>query len=238
MALDFVLDEGRAAIAAEALFIGELAPLGPQNAPSGIRKSKVTGRQAITRLGLAGDHQGDTKSHGGPEKAVHHYPRDHYAAWAAEGIAAEPPAFGENISTFGVTEADICIGDIWRFGSALLQVAQGRQPCWRLNARFERPDMAYRVQKSGRTGWYYRVLEEGAAEAGDQLVLTERPQPQWPLSRIIDLLYTRTLDMESLAGLAALPELAPSWRSLATRRIETNAVENWDRRLRGASIQP
>lgn len=237
MALDVVLDEGNSATAVEALFVGELAPLGPQNAPSGIRKQKVAGRQAITRLGIVGDHQGDTKSHGGPEKAVHHYPRDHYAAWAVEGIEAVPPAFGENISTFGVTEADICIGDIFRLGNAVLQVSQGRQPCWRLNARFERPDMAFRVQKSGRTGWYYRVLEEGAAEAGDRLVLAERPQPQWPLSCIIDLLYTRTQDMESLAGLADLPELAPSWRTLATRRIETNAVENWDRRLRGATSQ-
>jgi len=145
------------------------------------------------------------------------------------------PAFGENISTFGVSEADICIGDVYRLGSALLQVSQGRQPCWRLNARFERPDMAFRVQKSGRTGWYYRVLEEGMASAGNRLTLEDRPRPQWPLIRIIDLLYTRTLDMKALADLAALPELAQSWRTLATRRIETHSVENWDRRLHGAS---
>ncbi len=234
MALDFVLDEIRGAVDVEALFIGELSPLGPQQAPSGIRKHKVTGRQRITSVGLLGDHQGDSKNHGGPEKAVHHYPRDHYAAWARDGIEALPPAFGENISTFGVTEADVCVGDIYRFGGAVLQVSQGRQPCWRLNARFERPDMAFRVQKSGRTGWYYRILEEGMAEAGDRLILEERLQPQWPLTRIIELLYTRTLDMEALAGLAALPELAQSWRTLAERRIETRAVENWDRRLRGA----
>ena len=222
-------------VGVEALFVGELALLGPQKAPSGIRKGKVAGPRKITRVGLQGDHQGDTKNHGGPEKAVHHYPRDHYAAWAAEGVEAAPAAFGENISTFGVTEADICIGDVYRLGTALLQVSQGRQPCWRLNARFERPDMAFRVQKSGRTGWYYRVLEEGMAEAGDRLQLQRRPQPRWPLTHIIDLLYTRTLDMEALAELAALPELAQSWRTLAARRIVTRSVENWDRRLRGAS---
>jgi MOSC domain-containing protein YiiM len=234
LALDLVLDEACGDILVEALFIGELTPLGPRQAPTGIRKRKVVGPQTITRTGLAGDHQGDTKSHGGPEKALHHYPRNHYAAWAADGVEAAPAAFGENISTFGVTEKDICIGDIYRFGDALLQVSQGRQPCWRLNARFERPDMAFRVQKSGRTGWYYRVLEEGEAQPGDRLLLSERPQPQWPLVRIIDLLYTRTLDMDALAALAALPELAQSWRTLATRRIETKAVENWERRLRGA----
>ena len=236
MALDFTIEPTvSTGIGVEALFVGELALLGPQKAPSGIRKSKVAGPQKITRLGLQGDHQGDTKNHGGPEKAVHHYPRDHYAAWAADGVEASPAAFGENISTFGITEADICIGDVYRLGGALLQVSQGRQPCWRLNARFERPDMAFRVQKSGRTGWYYRVIEEGTAEAGDRLRLERRPQPHWPLIRIIDLLYTRTLDMKALAELAALPELAQSWRTLATRRIETHSVENWDRRLRGAS---
>jgi MOSC domain-containing protein YiiM len=219
----------------ENLFIGKLAPLGPQKAPSGIFKGKVTGPQTITRLGLLGDHQGDTKSHGGPEKALHHYPRDHYAAWLTEGLDVTPAAFGENISTFGITEADVCIGDIYRLGSAVLQISQGRQPCWRLNARFERPDMAFRVQKSGRTGWYYRVLEEGMASAGDQLTREARPQPQWPLTRIIELLYTRTLDMETLAKLAILPELAPSWRNLAMRRIDTGSVENWESRLHGTS---
>lgn len=222
-----------AGVGVEALFVGELAPLGPRNAPSGIRKGKVSGERSVTRVGLAGDHQGDLKNHGGPEKALHHYPRDHYPAWAADGVTAGPAAFGENISTLGITEADICIGDVYRMGTAVLQVSQGRQPCWKLNARFERPDMAFRVQKTGRTGWYYRVIEEGTAAAGDRLTLEDRPQPQWPLIRIIGLLYTRMLDMDALADLAALPELAQSWRNLAARRIDTGSVESWDKRLRG-----
>jgi MOSC domain-containing protein YiiM len=193
------------------------------------------GIQRITRLGLHGDHQGDTRHHGGPEKALHHYPRDHYPAWAADGVAADAPAFGENISTLGMTEADICIGDVYRLGTALLQVSQGRQPCWRLNARFERPDMAYLVQKSGRTGWYYRVLKEGNAQTGDSLHLEDRPQPHWPLARVIDLLYTHTMDVDALQNLADLPELALSWRELAARRIATRTVEDWSRRLQDKS---
>ncbi len=222
--------------AVDFLFTGDLAPLGPRGVPSGIDKKVAPGPRRITRTGLEGDRQGDTRHHGGPEKALHHYPRDHYAAWRADGVEADPPAFGENISTLGMTEADICIGDVYRLGTAVLQVSQGRQPCWRLNARFGRPDMAYLVQKSGRTGWYYRVIEEGRAEAGDSLRLEERPQPQWPLARIIDLLYTRTLDMEALQALADLPELALSWRELAARRIATRTVEDWNRRLRDASL--
>ncbi len=215
----------------EALFIGELAPLGPRQLPSGIDKKPVCGQIAITATGLQGDNQGDTRHHGGPEKAVHHYPADHYAAWSEDGIVANAPAFGENITTLGLSEANVCIGDVYRFGSALLQVSQGRQPCWRLNARFDRSDMALRVQKSGRTGWYYRVLEEGHAAAGDSLVLLERPQPCWSLARIIELLYTRTMDLDSLRDLASLPELASSWCELAERRIASRKVEDWNRRL-------
>ena len=213
------------------LFIGTLSPLGPRQVPSGIDKQPAAGPVTFTRIGLHGDRQGDMRHHGGPEKAVHHYPADHYEKWRKEGIDAGPPAFGENITTRGITEADICIGDIFRLGCALLQVSQGRQPCWRLNARFGRPDMAARVQNSGRTGWYYRVLEEGSAQAGEMLSLRERPQPQWPLTRIIELLYARTMDIEDLRELGGLPELAPSWRELAARRIATRQVEDWERRL-------
>lgn len=221
----------------DTLFIGKLAPLGPRSVPSGIAKNKVTGPQHVTLTGLEGDQQGDTRHHGGPEKAVHHYPREHYSAWLGDGLVADAPGFGENISTQGVTEADICIGDIYRLGTATLQVSQGRQPCWRLNARFGRPDMAYLVQKTARTGWYYRVLEEGEVEAGDHFHLQQRPQPEWPLSRVIDLLYTRTLDMVALQELSELPELATSWRDLAARRITTRTVEDWDRRLRDSQQQ-
>lgn len=220
----------------ERLFIGELAPLGPRQVPSGIDKKPASGQVAITRTGLHGDNQGDTRHHGGPEKAVHHYPADHYAAWSVEGIDAAAPAFGENITTLGLSETNVCIGDIFQLGSVQLQVSQGRQPCWRLNARFGQEDMAIRVQKTGRTGWYYRVLEEGCATAGDMLVLLERPQPLWPLARIIDLLYTRTLDLESLRELASLPELASSWRELAERRIASRQVEDWKRRLHHSQI--
>lgn len=213
------------------IFIGRLAPLGPRGVPSGIDKQPALGPQAVTMLGLAGDHQGDTRHHGGPEKALHHYPRDHYAAWLEDGIAADAPGFGENISTLGMTEADICIGDVYALGSSVIEVSQGRQPCWRLNARFDRDNMAFLVQKTGRTGWYYRVLEEGTICPGDLLTLKHRAQPQWPLARIIDLLYTKTMDMEALAALAKLPELAASWRELAQRRIATQTVESWDRRL-------
>ncbi|MEW6642533.1 MAG: MOSC domain-containing protein [Pseudomonadota bacterium] len=222
----------------EAMYAGTPSPLGPRKIASAIVKSAMPGPWEITLVGLVGDAQADTRHHGGPEKALHHYAREHYATWQDETPAlattlATVPAFGENISTFGMTEASVCIGDIYRIGSVVVQVSQGRQPCWKLNARFATDDMAYRVQSTGRTGWYYRVLEPGAIEPGAAITLADRPQPDWPLSRICTLLYHRTTAFDELAALAELPELADSWRTLAARRVKSRTVESWNSRLEG-----
>lgn len=217
------------------VFAGVVAPLPGDTRFSGIDKRPLAGPWIITATGLVGDAQADLKVHGGPEKALHHYPRDHYAAWEVEigphPLFVQGGAFGENLSTLGWTEAEISIGDTFRFGSALLQVSQGRQPCWKLNWRFGRDDMAYAVQKTGRTGWYYRVLETGQAEPGDALDPVDRPHPDWPLARLIRLLYRDTMALDELAEMAALPVLAEGWRKLARRRIEAERIEDWSGRL-------
>jgi MOSC domain-containing protein YiiM len=216
---------------------GPVAALGPAGHRSAIAKTPVPGPWRIGPLGLEGDAQADRAHHGGPEKALHHYPLDHYAAWRAElgdlALLDAPGAFGENLSTQGWTEENVCVGDVLRFGAALLQVSQGRQPCFKLGLRFARRDMAKLVQESGRTGWYYRVLEPGLAQEGDRLDIIERPHPDWPLARLTRLLYRDRDDREGLAAMAALPALAENWRALAARRLETGQVENWSARLYG-----
>jgi MOSC domain-containing protein YiiM len=218
------------------VLVATVAPLGPRGVPSGINKQPVAGAVDVRREGLAGDEQGDRKHHGGPEKAIHHYAFEHYARWRQDdpGLAWRldgEGAFGENLSTEGMTEADVCLGDIYRLGTALVQVSQGRQPCWRLNERFRNPNMARRLQESGRTGWYYRVLEEGTVSRGAEVLLVERPRPDWPLARTAHLLYRRTLDFDALSALSEIPELSSSWRELARRRTERRMVEDWSRRL-------
>src|SRR5690606_27022821 len=141
-------------------------------------------------------------------------------------------AFGENLSGSGLTEDEVCIGDRYTLGQALLEVSQGRQPCWKLNDRFGVRDMARRVQDSGRTGWYYRVLRRGGARAGDRLVLVERPCPAWPLRRLMRLLADRVLEPEQLEEALRLP-LVPSWRTLLERRLASSRVEDWTRRIEG-----
>ncbi|MDN5782865.1 MAG: MOSC domain-containing protein, partial [Luteimonas sp.] len=173
------------AVRVDALLVGSAKPYTRPGSRSAIDKQPFAGIVSIGELGFAGDEQGDPRVHGGPDKAIHHYAFDHYRAWRDElgalALLQSPGAFGENISTRGLDEGDVCIGDRFGFGSAVLEVSQGRQPCWKLNDRFDVPDMARRVQSSGRTGWYYRVLQPGSAEAGDLLRLDARPHPEWTL---------------------------------------------------------
>ncbi|KAF0136606.1 MAG: MOSC domain-containing protein, partial [Methylocystaceae bacterium] len=124
---------------------------------SAIRKEPLEPPWRIEAEGLVGDRQADRRYHGGAEKALHHYPREHYDAWRADvpELAQEwrPAAFGENISTLGLTETEACVGDVFALGGARLQVSQGRQPCLTLNFRFGRRDMARRTQETMRCGW-------------------------------------------------------------------------------------
>ena len=197
------------------------------------------GRQPVERLcverdGAVGDACADTRHHGGPDKALHAYPFEHLAAWHALWPQAglwRPGAFGENLSTQGVDEASQCVGDVLRIGSVLAQVSQGRLPCWKLNIAFGQPDMAQRVQASGRTGWYLRVLQGGVIEAGDSIELLARPHPSWNLERVRRCLFERTHSPAELAELAVLPTLSPTWRDRFARRRETGEVESDERRL-------
>lgn len=219
-----------------AVCVGRAAPFGPQGQPSAMAKRPIAGRVKVTTLGLEGDEQADRRNHGGVDKAVHHYPFDHYAAWRTElpecaGLLGAYGAFGENLATLGLGEENVCVGDLFRAGSALLQVSQARQPCWKLDVRFAVSGMARRVQDSRRTGWYYRVVEPGELEPGDTLALVERPHADWSLDRLLAVLYRDCLDVAALAAIAALPSLAPGWRELAAKRLESGQVEDWSRRL-------
>jgi len=218
------------------ILVGRARPFGPNGEPSAIDKRHSTGPLSLTVTGVTGDEQGDPRNHGGPEKAVHHYPSEHYAAWRSHlpvptAARLRIGAFGENFATTGLTEENTCIGDVFRLGNARIQVSQARQPCWKLNVRFGQADMARLVQEHARTGWYYRVLEPGEVAPGDELRLLDRPSPDWPLRRLLHHLYVDPLNTEGLAGLVALETLADSWRELARRRLASGCIEDWSRRL-------
>lgn len=206
-----------------AVHVGRVAGIGPGGVPSGIDKRPVDGRVRVTRRGLAGDEQADGRHHGGADKALHHYPAEHYAVWRAALPARAarfvPGGFGENLVTVGLREADVCLGDVFRLGGARVQVSQGRQPCAKLNLRFDVADMLERVKASGLTGWYYRVLEEGEVAAGDTLHLLDRPYPAWPLDRLWHALFEVSTTRAALLELTRLEALSHSWRERALARL-------------------
>lgn len=209
----------------DALLTGKARRFGAKGEPSAIDKRAVEGRRVVGALGIAGDEQADLSVHGGPDKAIHHYPRDHYGWWAEtigdHALLQDAGAFGENISTSGLTESAACIGDRYRLGSALVEISQGRQPCWKLGHRFGIATLPPTVVSSRRGGWYYRVIEDGAVGAGDALELMERPLPDWSVERVFHLLIGGAGKREpaALRALAAMDLLAANWRARADKLL-------------------
>jgi len=188
---------------------------------SAIAKQPLDGPVSVGYLGLDGDEVADPRYHGGPDKALHHYAHDHYAAWAQDlgqhPLLAAPGAFGENIATSGLTEEGVYLGDRFRLGTALVEVSHGRQPCWKLGHRFDHPQLAAHIVGNGRCGWYYRVLEPGVVRAGDAMELVERGMVQWSVARMFALLIGggHKAEPEAVRALAGLPLLAQAWRERA-----------------------
>ncbi len=201
----------------DAVLTGKVARFTDDGETSAIGKTPVEGPRVVGFLGIEGDAQADLSVHGGPDKAIHHYPRDHYRWWqdrlsGREALGAAG-AFGENISTRGLTEREVCIGDRFRLGSALVEVCQGRQPCWKQAHRLGDKGVVAAMVKSGRTGWYYRVIEEGLVAAGDELVRVARVHPDWSVERVTGIVVAgRERDAGVLQALSRLPELAQGWR--------------------------
>lgn len=190
---------------------------------SGIVKEPVAGPVWLGRTNLAGDGQGDRQNHGGPDKAINSYSADHYPSWRAELALPDfpPGAFGENFTIAGLTEETVCIGDIYQIGAARVQVSQPRQPCSKLARRWRLKDLTARVEASGRTGWYCRVLAEGEVEWGLPVVLLDRPFPQWTIARANAIVRDRKGDPDAAAALAACPALATSWQEALGKRAAT-----------------
>jgi MOSC domain-containing protein YiiM len=189
---------------------------GPEPWTSGIHKSPIQGRVHLSLENLAGDGQADLTVHGGDDKAVCVYSADHYSFWRTQLDVQEcgPGWFGENFSIEGQTEALAAIGDVYRIGTAAVQISQPRAPCWKLGRRWNRLDMPKLVVQSGRTGWYLRVLDTGDVESGDALTLVERPYPRWTIDAVNSVAYGHGVvaDIEAARELAGCPALAAAWR--------------------------
>ena len=185
---------------------------------TGFVKEAVAGPVWLGRTNLAGDGQADREHHGGPEQAVLAYGAEHYPRWRAELGRPDFPhgAFAENFTIAGLDEGTVCVGDSYAVGGARVQVSQPRVPCWKIARRWGMPDLTKRVERTGRTGWYLRVLEEGEVAAGQAVTLFDRPYPEWTIARAHAAMRNRLRNSEEAAALAACPLLAPTWRAVLT----------------------
>jgi MOSC domain-containing protein YiiM len=195
---------------------GELGSRDPlrRHWTTGFYKLPVMGPVNVGPVGIDGDFVADTVNHGGPDKAILCYAGSHYLDWNSEypDLQMGPGALGENLTIDGVTEADVCIGDRYQAGTCQFQVSQPRQPCWKISRRWGVKTLIKEVAKTGRTGWYLRVLQPGQLNANDEFRLQHRPHPEWSVARANDVLFGRLVDRLAVIELMNLSELADDWR--------------------------
>lgn len=197
-------------------------------------KAPVSGPIWLGQTNLHGDQQADLEHHGGPEKAVLCYSAQHYPLWQQE-LAIDIPfgGFGENFTVDGLREESVCLGDIYTVGEATVQVAQPRLPCWKIARRWRVKDLAARVQATGRTGWYLRVLAEGHVATGQEVTLVERPHPEWSIAEVNRVLHSRPTDFAAMQRLSECPLLAPGLRESLAARATSQRPGNAESRLYG-----
>lgn len=203
-------------VSVEGIYIGQLNTIGPDNTPTGIFKSLSEKTHEITELGLSGDIQVDKRVHGGPEKAIYHYPAEHYALFkqALPHLSDSfiPGSIGENISTSGLTDTEVHIGDTFRLGSAIVQVSQPRRPCWKVNQKYGNAHIASLIMSEAISGWYYRVLEPGQLKTGDSAEFLERLDGSVSVANIWEIFMDRLERKAAREPLPKIPGLSDEWR--------------------------
>lgn len=199
---------------------------------TGIFKVPVPGPIWLGRQNLQGDGQADLVHHGGVDKAVCVYSAEHWPYW--QNIL--PPdqlrggAFGENFTLKQLIEADVCIGDVFSIGEAVVQISQPRQPCWKLARRWHIQDLAVQVERTGFTGWYFRVLQEGQVDVHQLLQLLDRPCPEWTVAAANRIMHHEQDNQVAAEQLSLCPFLSLSWQQTLRKRILGQGEPNPPRR--------
>lgn len=188
---------------------------------TGIFKEPVAAAVMLRELGADGDGQADLSVHGGRDKAVYAYPHEHYSYWQAELDRDDFSfgQFGENLTTVGVVESEVAVGDVFRIGEAKLEISQPRIPCLKLGIRMGQADFPKRFATSGRSGFYVRVLEEGQVSAGDEIECIHHEQNAPPLSELLAAYYRPADHRATLERAIQQPALSQAWRNDLTERL-------------------
>jgi MOSC domain-containing protein YiiM len=189
---------------------------------TGIFKAPVNGRVQVRTLNLEGDRQADLSVHGGPDKAIYVYPSEHYDYWRGEFPIMELPwgMFGENLTTTGLLEGAVNVGDTFRIGSAVAMVTQPRVPCYKLAAKFGREDIVKRFLASGRSGFYLKVVQEGEVEVGDAIELISRDGHAVTVEDVANLYRDGPDQVSLLQRVVQVEALPENWRDHFQQQID------------------
>ncbi|QGH33385.1 MOSC domain-containing protein [Gracilibacillus salitolerans] len=192
-----------------------------QEIKTGFKKTPTHQPNYLTVTGFENDGQADLKNHGGEEKALLMYPKDHYRYWEEKYQRDFPyPAFGENITIVGLTENDLYIGDVFQLGEAEIQVSQPRQPCYKIAKVHDLKDMPAVVTETGFSGYYFRVLKEGVVKPTDRLIkVKEDPQQVSPVD-VFHCLFHDRKNRKKMEQYLQIEALAPNVKKSLTKRME------------------
>ena len=189
---------------------------------SGIFKTPISGYIILKKLGFVGDDSADKRFHGGEDKALCVYSFEHYSFWEQEILKKlSPGAFGENLTVSGLDEKQVCLGDIFSFGNAKVQISLPREPCHKLNKIFNKNDMACKFQKTGFTGFYLRVLKGGTVKPKMALRLLQKGKHEITIAEANDLMFRKTKrNYERIEKALSLNFLSESWKQGYRKRLE------------------
>lgn len=196
------------------LYSGKLSKIGDKCSPTGIYKQSVD-KVSVDELGIIGDIQADKRFHGGPEKALHQYALSSYERISKRypllHKQAKPGMIGENLSASDMNEHNVCIGDIYSLGSAILQVSSPRIPCWKIDAKFKQPDVHQFISLHRLNGWYYRVLQAGEITLKDEFLLQQRPNADVTVDTMLKVIYAKA-DKQEIELATNAKGLDPEWQ--------------------------
>lgn len=215
------------------VFIGKV-----EESSSSAEAWRLDGEYWLGSDGLPGDELGRRRA-AEADCALLHYPAEHYRHWRKRFPLHKwrPAACGENLSSFGLVEADVCIGDVLRWGEVLLEVSQPSLPDYRLARRWNLPELPALLQGSGRCGWFYRVLRPGLIDTRTPLQLVQRHYPGLSVAQLLAWFVHQPLQRSALRQMQSCTALAAEWRRIAERRLASGELEDWQPRLYGRASE-
>lgn len=217
------------------LYVGKVSECNGMS--TAIKKLAVTQPVYISKTGIEGDECADQRHHGGVERALHQYPAEHYRYWRQKYSFIrewQAPGMGENLSSYGMTEHNVYVGNRYQWGEAIIEVSQPRSPCFKLNKHRGVEKLSLAMQELSLCGWLFRVIQPGIASVNDDLVLLQRPKNAMTIAQVCAVFFGDPLNNEGLLKLKMQTRLSKSWMDKVDARLATRQVENWDFRLFGA----